>query len=115
SVTITLVSMDRHYFSLPKLIKKHIAIGLLLCCTTSQAQQASFADTAGTAYSQSLARIYALRSELFLEKLKAETADRKLLKYYRSNFKELFKSVNDKIIEREIISVPEISATMERI
>lgn len=107
--------MDRHYFSLPMLIKKHIAIGLLLCCTTSQAQQASVADTVGTAYSQSLARIYALRNELFLEKLKAETADRKLLKYYQANFKELFKSVNDKIIEREIISVPEISSTLERI
>jgi Zn-dependent protease with chaperone function len=92
-----------------------LAVALLLLTANSHAQDLTPADTVGQSYAEALSRTYNSTNAQFLATLKTKTDNRKLLKYYQSRFKEIFKTLNEKINERQVIYIPEISGTLENI
>ena len=104
--------MAKKYQPVVSILKWQLLVAFVLCSVSAWAQQAPTVDTIGSA---ALSKSFSAQNELFLSKLKDEAEDRKLSKYYQSNFREVFKALNEGIMEGEVVNIPAVSSTLERI
>ncbi len=105
---------SQYYASFFSILKWHLGFLFLFCFTNTYSQGIAI-DTAGNAYSKALSASYQSGNDLFLSRLKAGTTDRKLLKYYESNYKEIFKTVKEHIRDGQMMNIPVISSALEQI
>lgn len=103
-----------NYKTLAKYIQCTFVTGLLFSLNT-YAQQPASTDTNGRAYTEALAKSYPQQNELFLLGLKSSITDKKLLKHYEANYKEIFEVVNEQIKEGQMIYNPVLSVTLEKL
>ncbi len=93
---------------------KWLLLFAFIACSISAHSQSS-ADTSGNAYKEVAKKIYTSQNESFLASLKTTTTDKKLYKYYESNYKDVFEAVSERVKEGQAIYIPAISAALEEI
>jgi Zn-dependent protease with chaperone function len=95
-------------------LKWPLTIALMLCSVLGYSRLPFPADTTAGSYVAALSKSYPSRNEMFLSRLKAETTDKKLRRHYESNFKAIFKMLNEEIREGQMIYVPPVSAALDK-
>lgn len=107
-------SRKGNYGTIVMLIKWHLAIALIFCFADVYAQHDLLTDTTAGTYSAALSKTYTSQNELFIEGLKNETTDKKLLKHYLSSYNAIFKRLNKEITDGQMFYVPELFAALEK-
>lgn len=92
-----------------------LAMVFTLYVTAVYAQKPQPPDTIGASYAEALDKSYSLSNELFLASLEDEAGEKKLLKYYKSTFKDIFETLHEAIKDRQMAYIPAISAGLENI
>lgn len=95
--------------------KCSIIAAVILSFVGASAQQHPLGDTSNNLYIQTLSKSYTAHNEKFLEGLKEIAPDKKLLKHYESNYKEIFKALNEEIKEGQMVYHPVISPVLEKV
>jgi len=83
------------------------------CFLVSAANAATVNDTSSTGFADSLFRSYSAENNLFLESLDTVTSDKKLLRYYRDNYKKIFKILEEDIRDGQIVDRRSVMAVLE--
>lgn len=98
------------------MFKKWFSLVLIMSCLGHvHAQEHPLGDTSNNSYIRSLSKSYPLQNEQFLDGLKDLASDKKILKHYESNYKTIFKALNEEIKEGQMVYHPVISPVLERV
>jgi Zn-dependent protease with chaperone function len=102
-------------------MKKHFRAGIIKLCVLAitlsciiPVYAQNSADTIGAAYAETLSKSYALNNKDFLSSLAYETDDKKMLKYFETNFKEIFETLHEEIKDRQMADIPVITTALQQ-
>lgn len=98
------------------MFKKWFPLVLIMSCFGQvHAREHPLGDTSNNSYLRKLSQSYPIQNEQFLDGLKELSSDKKLLKHYESNYKAIFKALNEEIKEGQMVYHPVISPMLERV
>lgn len=66
-------------------------------------------------YCSALSKTYTADNKIFLEQLKEETNDKKLLKYFETRYNKIYKAMNEQISDGDISNIPEVSSLLDTV
>lgn len=92
-----------------------LSIALIISYNHSYSQTHHSLSKQDSIYSAELSKTYTADNKIFLEHLKAETDDKKLLKYFETRYNKIFKAMNEEILDGDIINLPEVSSFLDSV
>lgn len=90
-----------------------LALCLALGCSTTHAQQLAISND-DKEFTEMIGKLYTASNEELLEALQQETDDKKLLRYYKENYKYIFASINKQIQNGSVFNIPVVVSALKQ-